>query len=141
MRLLFLVFLLLPTLAVAHSGRTNSEGCHNDRIHGGYHCHSGKSSHANTTPATPSYSQPAKTVNRDSDGRIHRSAKAKADFKKLHPCPSTGRTKGSCSGYVIDHITPLACGGADDPSNMQWQSEAEGHAKDKWERDGCEIRH
>jgi len=22
-----------------HSGRTNSDGCHNDRIHGGYHCH------------------------------------------------------------------------------------------------------
>ncbi len=23
----------------SHSGRTNREGCHNDRIHGGYHCH------------------------------------------------------------------------------------------------------
>jgi len=26
-------------IANAHSGRTNSAGCHNDRIHGGYHCH------------------------------------------------------------------------------------------------------
>lgn len=25
--------------SVSHSGRTNSEGCHNDNIHGGYHCH------------------------------------------------------------------------------------------------------
>ncbi|PIP30753.1 hypothetical protein COZ22_01800 [bacterium (Candidatus Howlettbacteria) CG_4_10_14_3_um_filter_37_10] len=23
----------------AHSGRTDSSGCHNDYIHGGYHCH------------------------------------------------------------------------------------------------------
>ena len=25
--------------SVSHSGRTNSEGCHNDNVHGGYHCH------------------------------------------------------------------------------------------------------
>jgi hypothetical protein len=24
---------------VSHSGGTNSAGCHNDYIHGGYHCH------------------------------------------------------------------------------------------------------
>ena len=23
----------------SHSGRTNSEGCHKDNVHGGYHCH------------------------------------------------------------------------------------------------------
>ena len=40
-------------------------------------------------------------------------------------------------GYVIDHIVPLACGGADAPSNMQWQSIAEGKAKDRTERVGC----
>jgi len=32
-------------------------------------------------------------------------------------------------GYVIDHIKPLECGGADDPSNMQWRTVAEGKAK------------
>ena len=37
-------------------------------------------------------------------------------------------------GYVVDHIKPLAKGGADSPSNMQWQSIAEAKAKDKWER-------
>jgi hypothetical protein len=36
-------------------------------------------------------------------------------------------------GYVVDHIIPLECGGADDPSNMQWQTIAEGKAKDKTE--------
>ena len=54
-----------------------------------------------------------------------------------HPCPSTGRTSGACPGYVVDHVKPLACGGADAASNMQWQTVAEGKAKDKWERVGC----
>jgi hypothetical protein len=67
----------------------------------------------------------------------HRSQKAKAIFKYSHPCPSTGRPKGSCPGYVIDHIKPLACGGPDDASNMQWQTKAEAKAKDGWERRGC----
>jgi hypothetical protein len=58
-------------------------------------------------------------------------------FKRSHPCPATGLPYGSCKGWVIDHIDPLACGGADDPSNMQWQTKAEAKAKDKWERKGC----
>jgi hypothetical protein len=37
-------------------------------------------------------------------------------------------------GYVIDHITPLAKGGKDVPSNMQWQTVAEARTKDKVER-------
>lgn len=38
-----IVFLMLILLNVtfAHSGRTNAEGCHNDRKNGGYHCHNG----------------------------------------------------------------------------------------------------
>ena len=38
---------------------------------------------------------------------------------------------------VVDHIKPLACGGADSPANMQWQTVAEGKAKDKIERKHC----
>ncbi len=67
-----------------------------------------------------------------------RSEKAKDAFKYSHPCPSNGNNQGSCPGYVIDHIKALACGGTDAPENMQWQSIAEGKAKDKWERNGCE---
>jgi len=38
---------------------------------------------------------------------------------------------------LLDHVKPLACGGADVPFNMQWETVAEGKAKDKWERMGC----
>jgi Excalibur calcium-binding domain len=38
---LITVGLILPSIANAHGGRTNAEGCHNDRKHGGYHCHGG----------------------------------------------------------------------------------------------------
>jgi hypothetical protein len=60
-----------------------------------------------------------------------RSSGAKADFKREHPCPATGARSGPCGGYVIDHVVPLACGGADATSNMQWQTIPEAKAKDR----------
>ena len=71
------------------------------------------------------------------EARIKRSQSAKVAFKYEHPCPATGARKGPCKGYVIDHVQPLACGGADAPINMQWQTIAESKAKDRWERKGC----
>lgn len=65
---------------------------------------------------------------RDIDGRLARSAAAKEKFMRMTGFPH-GRP-----GYVVDHIIPLAKGGLDDPSNMQWQTVAEAKAKDKWER-------
>jgi hypothetical protein len=70
-------------------------------------------------------------VLRDSNGRIQRSAAAKDEFER-----ETGYPHGR-PGYVVDHVVPLACGGADAPSNMQWQSVAEGKTKDQTERIGC----
>jgi hypothetical protein len=66
-----------------------------------------------------------------------RSEAAKASFERQSPCPATGKHSGSCPGYVVDHVRPLACGGADSPSNMQWQTVADAKAKDKTERIGC----
>jgi hypothetical protein len=40
---------------------------------------------------------------------------------------------GPCPGYVIDHIVPLKRGGTDAPDNMQWQTVADGKAKDRTE--------
>jgi hypothetical protein len=70
---------------------------------------------------------------RDSRGRIRRSESATSTFRRLNPCPATGRTTGRCPGYVIDHITPLKRGGPDAPYNMQWQTKAEAKAKDRTE--------
>ena len=52
------------------------------------------------------------------------SAPLSASFQGEHPCPSTGLRTGACPGYRKDHIKPLACGGPDAVSNMQWQTKA-----------------
>lgn len=70
------------------------------------------------------------TAPRQSKGKIKRSSSAKREFIK-----QTGYPKGR-PGYVVDHIVPLSKGGADKPSNMQWQTKQEAKAKDKWERGG-----
>jgi hypothetical protein len=84
------------------------------------------STHTKTT-----HSRSTSTAPRDSKGRIKRSAAAKHQFEA-----QTGYPHGR-PGYVVDHIVPLACGGADAPSNMQWQTIAEAKAKDSVERKGC----
>jgi hypothetical protein len=75
----------------------------------------------------------------NANAEFKRSQKAKNLFKAENPCPATGNAKGSCPGYIIDHIQPLACNGADDPSNMQWQTKEEAKLKDKWERIDCKV--
>ena len=91
-----------------------------------------KQTYSSTTTVTsvPKFNNDANynyVIKRDSKGRIKRSQSAKNDFKK-----QTGYPKGR-SGYVIDHIKPLKEGGCDCPENMQWQTIADGKAKDKWE--------
>ena len=85
-------------------------------------------------PSTPAITAPAiPGIQRDAHGRIARSAKARDSFKLAHPCPATGKPKGRCPGYVIDHVVPLKRGGADSPANMQWQTTADAKAKDRTE--------
>ena len=67
----------------------------------------------------------------------YRSASVKHDFQLMHRCPATGRTSGACPGYVKDHVAPLACGGPDAVSNLQWQTIRDAKAKDEWETKGC----
>jgi hypothetical protein len=67
----------------------------------------------------------------------HRSRAVTREFRREHPCPSTGRTSGACPGYRKDHVVPLGCGGLDTVSNLQWQTVADAKAKDKWERRAC----
>jgi hypothetical protein len=88
--------------------------------------------HSRTSRSTSHRTRSAlATGSRDSHGRIRRNESAKREFER-----QTGYPKGR-KGYVVDHKTPLACGGADSPSNMQWQTTADAKAKDKVERRGC----
>ena len=52
---------------------------------------------------------------------------AAAEFKRM-----TGYPQGR-PGYEVDHIVPLARGGADKPSNMQWLTIPEHKAKSRQE--------
>ena len=66
--------------------------------------------------------------------RIKRSREARGDFMRR-----TGYPRGR-PGYVIDHVVPLCAGGADAPSNMQWQTVEAAKIKDRQERAEC-ARH
>ncbi len=70
-----------------------------------------------------------------------RSHSARAEFQRAVPCPATGQRRGGCPGYVVDHVLPLACGGDDRPSNMQWQTVADAKAKDREELKLCRKAH
>src|SRR5690242_4409979 len=69
--------------------------------------------------------------------REHRSRAVTREFQREHPCPFTGKTSGACPGYRKDHVVPLACGGHDAVSNMQWQTVVATKAKDRWEVRAC----
>lgn len=57
---------------------------------------------------------------RTSTGIIKRSSTVLAHYKKYHPCPVTGLSTGSCLGWQINHVIPLASGGCDAVSNLMW---------------------
>ena len=121
--LLALALLSAPTVAFPSGHRSHSHS-------------SGSSHHASL--ASGSHHR-ASGVARDKHGHIKRSREARAEFVRSHPCPSAGRTRGACPGYQVDHRQALACGGADDPSNMQWLSTAQHKAKHAHGA-GCEVR-
>jgi hypothetical protein len=49
-----------------------------------------------------------------------RSSSARAEFVKANPCPVTGKKRGACPGWQVDHRIALCAGGDDAPHNMQW---------------------
>jgi hypothetical protein len=51
--------------------------------------------------------------------------------------PLDGQPDRRCPGDIKDHVIPLACGGPDAVSNMQWQTTAAARAEDRWETKGC----
>lgn len=73
------------------------------------------------------------------EAKQNRSHIAIAEFKRQQPCPATGRQKGSCPGWIIDHVHPLCAGGTDAPINMQWQTVSDAKTKDRVERKMCKV--
>ena len=106
-------------VAIAFSSHCDAKGSRG-------HTSGGSHSHGSSSRAAPG-------VQRNSHGKIARSGRARGEFKKSHPCPGTGKTYGSCPGYVVDHVIPLKRGGADAPNNMQWQTKEAAKQKDRWE--------
>jgi hypothetical protein len=125
------VVLLLSSIALPATAFRGSHSSARSHSRSSSHVRSHKGSHRTRRTASSA-------VSRNRDGRIRRSSAAKHSFERQHPWPSTGRTSGQCPGYVVDHVKPLECGGADSPGNMQWQTVAAGKAKDKTERN-CRL--
>jgi hypothetical protein len=76
---------------------------------------------------------------RNADGSIKRRSDVLTAFQHAHPCPVTGLVTGACPGWSKDHVIPLACGGCDAVSNLQWLPDALKSApgvlpKDRFER-------
>ena len=122
--LLALFLASAPALARGHGGGghgTRSPSSHSTRspTHSGSHrTHSTGGSHSTRSHGT---------------SRLKRDPAQRRAFERTHSCPSTGRTSGACPGYVVDHVMPLKRGGADRPSNMQWQTVEAAKAKDRVE--------
>jgi hypothetical protein len=134
------------TRSGSHYATSGSRGASHASTPKGTTAHSGAAHSPSSSPRSSartggvgSHSKAVPGVARDSHGRIARSAKAKDNFKKSHPCPSTGRSSGACPGYVIDHVKPLKRGGADAPSNMQWQTK-EAAKQGTRRSDGLELK-
>lgn len=76
---------------------------------------------------------------RTADGRIKRSREVIRAYRRLYPCPATGQSAGPCPGWAINHTIPLASGGCDAVSNLDWmptaiKSCARAECRDRWER-------
>ena len=90
-------------------------------------------------PGAPNDPRYAGEPKRDRHGKIIRSQKVLREFAKVFPCPANLKPVPQCKGWEIDHVLPLAAGGADAQINLQWLPVAikrcrEPACKDRWER-------
>src|SRR5438045_244929 len=74
------------------------------------------------------------------DASERRWLEVKHEFQRQHPCPSTGRPTGACPGFIKDHVVPLACGGPDAVSNIQWQNDRSGKGEGQMGAEGLHSR-
>ena len=129
MNVVIITLLLLSVTAPAHA---RSSGSHSSNRSAGRSATAGGGKSESRLPKHTA-SLKCTACARDSRGHIQRRARAKHEYQKSNPCPSTGKTAGACPGYVIDHVRALKHGGADAAGNMQWQTKAAANAKDRVE--------
>ncbi|MEY2688980.1 MAG: hypothetical protein RL375_3178 [Pseudomonadota bacterium] len=77
---------------------------------------------------------------RHTSGVIKRNRQVLSAFRKLHPCPATGASEGACPGWEINHTIPLACGGCDSVTNLDWMPVQAKTCKEWWCRDRWERK-
>jgi hypothetical protein len=66
-----------------------------------------------------------------------RSSAVRTEFIKANPCPATGKSRGACPGWQVDHRIALVCGGPDTVENLQWLTVAEHREKTRAEVKLC----
>lgn len=69
-----------------------------------------------------------------------RSSAVKAEFRKANPCPATGRVRGACPGWEVDHRQALVCGGRDEVGNLQWLTVEDHRKKTRAEVRACRSK-
>ena len=72
-------------------------------------------------------------INTPATAKNKRSSAVKHEFRLANPCPSTGKKRGACPNWVVDHRIGLCVGGQDVASNLRWQSVEAAKRKDRWE--------
>lgn len=124
------VALVMSLLALSPaSAFASKRGAHR---HGSSHAKGGRRSSGFSSKPARVKTPKAETRHRaTATAHMKRSTAAKHAFEVQSGYPH-GRP-----GYVVDHVVPLACGGADAPGNMQWQTIEAAKAKDRVERLGC----
>lgn len=70
---------------------------------------------------------------------LKRDPHVRAQWMLTHPCPSTGKTRGRCDGWEIDHAESLCAGGKDEPANLQWLEKEQHRLKTLMDIKRCAI--
>lgn len=110
---LAIAFVLATFVLSLHGGGLGAHG-YGSKTVAGSHCASTSSSSCSAAKLLKVRAKKSKAK------KYKRNPRVRAQFMRNNPCPSTGRRRGACPGYHVDHIKPLACGGADATWNMQW---------------------
>lgn len=97
-----LILFLISTTSSAHSGRTDSSGCHNDRKNGGYHCHKSDSTPPRNVSSAEdydvSYNQKSKIYHRPACNSALACTVNCSSVKKSEAIDRGGRPCGRCGG-------------------------------------------